>query len=50
MDTTSRSILLGALLGIMFVIGVGLIAANWTAGTIKTAGLPIEAPIMFQPK
>jgi putative Ca2+/H+ antiporter (TMEM165/GDT1 family) len=50
MHSDARAILLGALLGVMFVVGVGLIAANWTAGTIKTASLPLEAPIMFQPK
>jgi hypothetical protein len=50
MHSDARAILLGALLGVMFVVGVGLIGLNWTTGTIKTASLPLEAPIMFQPK
>ena len=50
MHSDARAILLGALLGVMFVVGVGLIGLNWSAGTIKTASLPLEAPIMFQPK
>ena len=45
MDSNSRGILLGVVLGLLFVIGI-----NWGTETIKTAGLPIEPPIMFQPK
>lgn len=50
MDSNSRGILLGVVLGLLFVIGIVLIGVNWGTETIKTAGLPIEPPIMFQPK
>ena len=50
MDSNSRGILLGVVLGLLFVIGLVMIGFNWSTETIKTAGLPIEAPIMFQPK
>lgn len=50
MESDARTILFGAALGILFVLAVGMIGLNWTAGTIKTASLPLEAPIMFQPK
>jgi hypothetical protein len=50
MDSNSRGILLGVALGIMFVVGISLIVLNWSAGTIKTASLPISPPIMFMPK
>jgi hypothetical protein len=50
MDSNSRGILLGVVLGLLFVIGVVVIGFNWGTETIKTAALPIEAPILFQPK
>lgn len=50
MESDARAILFGAALGVLFVLGIGLIGLNWTAGTIKTASLPLEAPIMFEPK
>ena len=50
MDSNSRGVLLGVTLGILFVIGAVLIGLNWGTETIKTAALPIEAPILFQPK
>jgi hypothetical protein len=50
MDSNSRGILLGVVLGVLFVIGAVVIGVNWGTDTIKTAGLPIEAPILFQPK
>ena len=50
MDSNSRGILLGVVLGLLFVIGVVVIGFNWGTQTITTARLPIEAPIMFQPK
>lgn len=50
MDSNSRGILLGAFLGVLFVIGVVTLGINWSAETIKTAALPIDAPILFQPK
>ncbi len=50
MDSNSRGIMLGVALGLLFVIGVVVIGFNWGTETIKTAALPIEAPIMFQPK
>lgn len=50
MDSNSRGVLLGVILGVLFVIGVAVIGVNWGATTIKTANLPIEPPILFQPK
>jgi hypothetical protein len=50
MDSNSRGVLLGVVLGILFVIGAVVIGVNWGTETIKTASLPIEAPILFQPK
>lgn len=50
MDSNSRGILLGLALGLLFVIGVVVLGFNWGTDTIKTAALPIEPPIMFQPK
>jgi hypothetical protein len=50
MDSNSRGILLGVALGLLFVIGVVVLGFNWGTDTIKTAALPIEPPIMFQPK
>ena len=50
MDSNSRGVLLGVALGLLFVIGAVVIGFNWSAETIKTAALPIDAPIMFQPK
>lgn len=50
MDSNSRGILLGAFLGVLFVIGVVAAGIDWGAQTIQTAALPIDAPIMFQPK
>jgi hypothetical protein len=50
MDSNSRGIALGIALGALFVIGVVVIGVDWGAQTIKTAGLPFDFPIMFQPK
>jgi len=50
MDSNSRGILLGVVLGLAFVIGIVVIGFNWSTETIKTAALPIDTPIMFQPK
>jgi hypothetical protein len=50
MDSNSRGILLGVLLGVLFVIGAVLFGLNWGTETIKTAALPIDVPILFQPK
>ena len=50
MDSNSRGILLGVALGLLFGIGVVVLGFNWGTDTIKTAALPIEPPIMFQPK
>jgi len=50
MDSNSRGVLLGVLLGVLFVIGAVLIGLNWGTETIKTAALPIDVPILFQPK
>ena len=50
MDSDARPILLGVVLGVLFVVGIGLIGLNLSVGTIKTASLPIEPPIMFMPK
>ena len=50
MDSNSHDILLGAILGVLFVVGVVVIGVNWSAERIKTAGLPLEPPILFQPK
>jgi len=50
MDSNSRGILLGVVLGVLFVVGVAVIGFNWGATTIQTASLPISPPIMFQPK
>jgi hypothetical protein len=50
MDSNSRGILLGVVLGVLFVVGVVVIGFNWGTDTIKTAGLPIDPPILFQPK
>jgi hypothetical protein len=50
MDSNSRGILLGVVLGLLFVIGVVVIGFNWGTETVKTAALPIDVPILFQPK
>jgi hypothetical protein len=50
MDSNSRGILLGVVLGLLFVIGVVVIGFNWSADRVKTAALPIDMPILFQPK
>jgi hypothetical protein len=50
MDSNSRGIFLGVILGVLFVVGVVVIGFNWGTETIKTASLPISPPIMFQPK
>jgi putative Ca2+/H+ antiporter (TMEM165/GDT1 family) len=50
MDSNSRGILLGVVLGVLFVIGLVVIGFNWSTETIKTAALPIDVPILFQPK
>jgi putative Ca2+/H+ antiporter (TMEM165/GDT1 family) len=50
MDSNSRGILLGVVLGLLFVIGLVVIGFNWSTETIKTAALPIDVPILFQPK
>jgi catechol 2,3-dioxygenase-like lactoylglutathione lyase family enzyme len=42
MYSDARAVLLGALLDVMFVVGVAD-PPNWTAGTIKTASLPLGA-------
>ena len=50
MYSNARGVLLGVILGVLFVIGAVVIGVNWGTQTIRTAGLPIEPPIMFQPK
>jgi putative Ca2+/H+ antiporter (TMEM165/GDT1 family) len=50
MDSNSRGVLLGVFLGVVFVIGLGVLGLNWSAERVKMASLPIEAPILFQPK
>ncbi len=50
MDSNSRGVLLGVVLGIVFALGMGLLGLNWGADRIKVASLPIEPPILFQPK
>jgi putative Ca2+/H+ antiporter (TMEM165/GDT1 family) len=50
MDSNSRGVLLGVVLGLLVVIGVVVIGFNWSTETIKTAALPIDVPILFQPK
>lgn len=50
MDGVSRDILLGVVLGILLVIGIAVFSAGWGARTIQTASLPIDFPILFQPK
>ena len=46
MDTNSRGILLGVVLGVLFVVGVAVIGFNWSTETIKTASLPIDPPLI----
>ena len=50
MNNAGGSILLGAILGVLFVIGVVVIGVNVGAENVKTASLPISPPILFQPK
>jgi hypothetical protein len=50
MDSNSRGVLLGVFLGVLFVAGLFILGLNWGAGTIQMASLPIEPPILFQPK
>jgi hypothetical protein len=50
MDSNSRGVLLGVFLGVLFVVGLALLGLNWGADRITVASLPIEPPILFQPK
>ena len=50
MNNAGGSILLGAILGVLFVIGVIVIGFDVGAEKVKTASLPISPPILFQPK
>lgn len=50
MDSNSRGVVLGLVLGVLFVVGIALIGVNWGTERIQTASLPVDFPIMFQPK
>jgi len=50
MDSNSRGVLLGVVLGVLFVAGIALVGVDWGAQRIQTASLPVDFPIMFQPK
>ena len=50
MDSNSRGILLGVLLGVAFVIGLAYAGVTWSSERLKTASLPVDPPILFQPK
>ena len=50
MTSNGRGIALGVVFGLLFVIAVVAIGFTWSAATIQTAGLPIDPPILFQPK
>ncbi len=50
MDSNSRGVLLGVVLGVLFVVGVTMIGLNWSTQRVQTASLPLDFPILFQPK
>jgi putative Ca2+/H+ antiporter (TMEM165/GDT1 family) len=50
MDSNSRGVILGLVLGVLFVVGVAVIGFDWGTQRIQTASLPVDFPIMFQPK
>jgi hypothetical protein len=50
MDSNSRGVLLGLVLGVLFIVGVAVIGFDWGTKRIQTASVPVNFPIMFQPK
>jgi hypothetical protein len=50
MSSNTRDIALGVVLGVMLVVAITALGIDWGTQRIQTAGLPLDFPIMFQPK